>query len=222
MMNWNKKDIIFEDDQILVCRKHAGMAVQSARIGQMDMESALRNYLDGGFIGIVQRLDQPVEGVIVFGKDPQSTAALNRQLQNGIMKKKYLAAFTGTPKAMEGRLEDVLLKNGKTNTSQVVPAGTPNGKKAVLDYKVIVEKKKAGLAEILLHTGRHHQIRVQMAYHGMPLWADWKYNQNITEEEQEDNVGLCAYELDFKHPKTGKKLHFHIEPEGDIFKKLSE
>ena len=221
MTSWNKKDIIYEDEQILVCRKHAGMAVQSARIGQMDMESAIKNYFDGGYVGIVQRLDQPVEGVIVFGKDTRSTANLNKQLQNGIMKKKYLAAFTGKPEKMEGRLEDFLLKNARTNTSSVVSLETAHGKRAVLDYRILGIKENVGLAEILLHTGRHHQIRVQMSYHGMPLWADWKYNPDITEEEQDDNIGLCAYELDFKHPNTGKKLHFHIEPEGEIFKNMS-
>ena len=76
MIIWNKKDILYEDRQILVCRKHAGMAVQSARIGQMDMESSLRNYLKGGYIGIIQRLDQPVEGVLVFAKTQKAAADL--------------------------------------------------------------------------------------------------------------------------------------------------
>lgn len=218
---WNREDILYEDAQILVCRKHAGMAVQSARIGQMDMESALRNYLKGGFVGIVQRLDQPVEGVLVFGKNSQSTAALNRQQQNGIMKKKYLAVFTGIPEAAEGKLEDVLLKDGKTNMSRVVAEGTPRGKKAVLFYKILNMTDGAGLAEVTLQTGRHHQIRVQMAHHGMPLWADGKYNCNISEEERRQNIGLCAYRLEFQHPKTGKKLQFEIEPEGEIFKKMT-
>lgn len=221
MINWSKKDIIFEDDQILVCRKHAGMAVQSARVGQMDMESAIKNYLKGGFVGIVQRLDQPVEGILVFGKTSKSTAALNKQMQNGIMKKRYLAAFTGKHEKQEGRLEDFLVKDGRTNTSRVAASGTPNGKNAILDYKVLGYKKGIGIAEILLYTGRHHQIRVQMSHHGMPLWADQKYNKNITPEEREDYVGLCAYRLDFKHPQTGKKLHFEIEPEGSVFQKLS-
>ena len=101
---WNQEDILYEDDQILVCRKHAGMAVQSARIGQMDMESALRNYRRGDFVGIVQRLDQPVEGVLVFGKTPQATAELNCQHQNGKMKKKYLAVYT--KKSVDGKTDE--------------------------------------------------------------------------------------------------------------------
>lgn len=234
-MIWNPKDILYEDQHILVCRKHAGMAVQSARIGQMDMESALRNYLNGGFVGIVQRLDQPVEGVLVFGKSSRATAELNRQQQNGKMKKTYLAAFTGrtdsgkaqseTMEAQQGpenvRLEDFLVKNGKTNTSAVVPEGTPGAKRAVLFYKILKTEEFAGLAQVVLQTGRHHQIRVQMSAHGMPLWADGKYNHDISEDERGQNIGLCAYRLEFEHPKTGKKLQFQIEPEGEIFKKLS-
>lgn len=220
-MNWSQTDILYEDQHLIVCRKHAGMAVQSARIGQMDMESALKNYLKGGFVGIVQRLDQPVEGILVFGKSSQATAALNRQQQNGKMKKKYLAAFTGQPEAMEGKLEDMLLKDGRTNTSQVVSEGTPQGKEAVLFYKILKTEGFAGLAEVTLQTGRHHQIRVQMSHHGMPLWADGKYNHDISVEEKGQNIGLCAYRLEFEHPKTGKKLQFQIEPEGAIFKKLS-
>lgn len=221
MINWKQEDILYEDNQILVCRKHAGMAVQSAKVGQMDMESALRNYLKGGFVGIVQRLDQPVEGVLVFGKTPQAAAALNKQHQNGKMKKIYLAAFTGEPEKQEGKLEDILLKNSGTNTSGVVKAGTPQGKKAVLFYKILNRKNSVGLAEVTLQTGRHHQIRVQMSHHGMPLWADGKYNSHLTEEEKGKKIGLCAYRLEFEHPKTGKKLQFQIEPEGEIFKKLT-
>lgn len=221
---WSRDDILYEDEQILVCRKHAGMAVQSARIGQMDMESALKNYLDGGFVGVVQRLDQPVEGVLVFGKNSRATAALNRQQQNGKMKKKYLAAFTGKPESPEGRLEDFLLKDGRTNISRVVPEGTAQSKKAVLFYKILKmpeENNPAGLAEVTLQTGRHHQIRVQMSGHGMPLWADGKYHAQLSEEEKGAYIGLCAYCLEFEHPKTGKKMRFQMEPEGEIFKKLS-
>ena len=221
MIIWNKKDILYEDRQILVCRKHAGMAVQSARIGQMDMESSLRNYLKGGYIGIIQRLDQPVEGVLVFAKTQKAAAALNRQHQNGKMKKYYLAAFTGKPESMSGTWEDFLLKDSRTNTSKVVREGMGQSKRAVLHYRVLGWQADVGLAEVLLETGRHHQIRVQMAHHGMPLWGDGKYNPHGKPEEKGEMVGLCAFCLEFEHPETGKKLQFKREPEGSIFKKLS-
>ncbi len=221
MANWDKSDILYEDDAILVCRKHAGMAVQSASIGQMDMESALRIYRKGGFVGIVQRLDQPVEGVLVFGKSSQSTAALNQQQQNGKMKKIYLAAFMGIAEKKEGSLEDYLVKDAKTNTSRVVSKNVPQAKKSNLSYRILSQKDNLGLAEVTLQTGRHHQIRVQMAHHGMPLWADGKYKKELLDAEQGQPIGLCANRLEFEHPKTKKKMKFQIEPEGEIFKKLS-
>ena len=184
MVRWSADDIIYEDEQILVCRKHSGMAVQSARVGQMDLESELRNYRNGNYIGIVQRLDQPVEGVLVFGKTPQATAWLNKQHQNGMMKKEYLAVFTGTPvKEKQGIWEDYLIKDGKTNTSRVT------GKKD-----------------------------------GMPLWADGKYKkkEEMLEAEQGTAIGLCAWRLEFAHPKTGKKMKFEVQPEGACFQEFSE
>ena len=218
-------DIIYEDEQILVCRKHSGMAVQSARVGQMDLESELRNYRNGNYIGIVQRLDQPVEGVLVFGKTPQATAWLNKQHQNGMMKKEYLAVFTGTPvKEKQGIWEDYLIKDGKTNTSRVTGKKDRMAKKAVLSYRIMDWRDDRGLAEIRLGTGRHHQIRVQMAHHGMPLWADGKYKkkEEMLEAEQGTAIGLCAWRLEFAHPKTGKKMKFEVQPEGACFQEFSE
>lgn len=223
-MRWSRDDILYEDQEILVCRKHAGMAVQSARVGQMDMESALKIYLQGGFVGIVQRLDQPVEGVLVFGKTPKATAALNQQQRDGIMKKWYLAVFCGKPEAKSGQLVDYLRKDGKKNRSEVVPEGIPGSKKAVLNYEVLQWKDCMGLAQIRLLTGRHHQIRVQMAEHGMPLAGDGKYGAKALEsrsaypmDRRENSLGLCACRLEFCHPKTGKELCFQIKPEGKCF-----
>ena len=209
MVRWSADDIIYEDEQILVCRKHSGMAVQSARVGQMDLESELRNYRNGNYIGIVQRLDQPVEGVLVFGKTPQATAWLNKQHQNGMMKKEYLAVFTGTPvKEKQGIWEDYLIKDGRTNTSSVCEPDTPGAKKAELHYKVLQQKDAFTLAEITLKTGRHHQIRVQMSHLGCPIVGDRKYG--TTEDPSSDFHGLqlFACRLTLKHPRTHKQLEF--------------
>ena len=208
MVRWSADDIIYEDEQILVCRKHSGMAVQSARIGQMDLESELKNYRKGKYIGIVQRLDQPVEGVLVFGKTPQATAALNKQHQNGAMKKEYLAVFTGTPaKEARGTWEDYLVKDGKTNTSRVTGKQDRLAKKAVLSYEILDWKKDRGLAKIQLGTGRHHQIRVQFAHAEHPLIGDRKYGTAACTSRQ---LMLCACRLEFTHPTTGEKMVFHL------------
>ena len=215
MVRWSADDIIYEDEQILVCRKHSGMAVQSARVGQMDLESELRNYRNGNYIGIVQRLDQPVEGVLVFGKTPQATAWLNKQHQNGMMKKEYLAVFTGTPvKEKQGIWEDYLIKDGKTNTSRVTGKKDRMAKKAVLSYRIMDWRDDRGLAEIRLGTGRHHQIRVQLSHEGLPLLGDRKYNPS---GEKGTSLGLCSSCLEFKHPRTGKMMKFETEPQGSAF-----
>ena len=112
--------------------------------------------------------------------------------------------------------------------SQVVSANTPGAKKAILHYKVLdqqeINGKSRTLLKIRLETGRHHQIRVQMAHHGMPLWADGKYKkkEEMLEAEQGTAIGLCAWRLEFAHPKTGKKMKFEVQPEGACFQEFSE
>lgn len=202
-----KEWILYEDQHIIVCRKESGVAVQTARMSQMDMESALKNYLavkDSGkmpYLAIIHRLDQPVRGVLVFAKTLFAAKELSRQVTQHSVGKYYLAEVEGKIPEEAGTLENYLLKDGKTNTSKVVKENVPGAKKATLHYK----KKDEHTIEIELVTGRHHQIRVQCAYAGMPLKGDTKYNPDA---KRTDELGLCAYHLIFKHPKTGKTMEF--------------
>lgn len=225
---WNgniRERILYEDGEILVCHKPAGMAVQSARMGAMDLESALKNYLaaekpgEMPYLAVIHRLDQPVEGVLVFAKNPRAAAALNRQLTEGKTEKLYLAVTGGAPAKEEDTLEDWLKKDARTNTSSVVPEGTPNAKKARLSYKVLGqagENPVLTLVEVHLYTGRHHQIRVQLSHAGMPLLGDRKYGAEGAGTA--DFPALCAFRLSFAHPKTGKPMCFQIAPEGEAFR----
>lgn len=133
--------ILYEDDKLLVCVKPAGIAVQTKRMGEQDMESLLRNYLaakgETPFIGIIHRLDQPVEGVIVFGKTREATAELNRQMQKNGFGKYYLTVVYGKAEPKEGQLTDFLKKDGRSNTSFVVKQGTADAKRAALTYRVL-------------------------------------------------------------------------------------
>ena len=202
--------ILYEDQHIIVCKKEAGIAVQSARMSQMDMESALKNYLAAKqtgkvpYLAVIHRLDQPVRGVLVFAKTPFAAKELNRQVTEHRLGKYYLAEVEGTIPAEEGMLEHYLYKDGRTNTSSVVSDKTAGAKKAILYYK----KKDEHTIEIELVTGRHHQIRVQCASAGMPLKGDTKYNPQAKRGEP---LGLCAYHLVLQHPKTGKKMDFFYE-----------
>lgn len=202
--------ILYEDQHIIVCKKEAGVAVQTARMSQMDMESALKNYLavkDSGkvpYLAVIHRLDQPVRGVLVFAKTAFAAKELSKQVTEHTIGKYYLAEVEGTIPAEEGTLEDYLIKDGKTNTSKVVTSEIPGAKKATLHYK----KRDEQTIEIELITGRHHQIRVQCAHAGMPLKGDTKYNSNA---QRGDRLGLCAYHLIFRHPKTRKVMEFFYE-----------
>ena len=217
----NRLDIIYEDAAVLVVRKPAGLAVQTKRLGQKDLESMLKNHLvQNGkqpYIGIIHRLDQPVEGILVFAKTTKAAAALSAQAAEKTkgMKKEYLAIVCGKPEQEQGTLRNWLKKDGKTNLSSVVTKGTSDAKEAILDYEVLGYKEDVNRALIRIHlkTGRHHQIRVQMAHAGMPLYGDSKYNPNPVG----GTVALCAYRLTFVHPVSGKYMTFSCEPKNSAF-----
>ncbi len=218
-------NIIFEDEHILVVKKDAGIPVQAGKMRIMDLQGLIKNELyrrnrKGGepYLGLIHRLDQPVEGVMVFAKTPFAAGHLSEQVTDGRMKKHYLALLCGKPSEDSGKLVDYLLKDGRTNTSSVVTEYTKDAKRSELNYKVLKREELTTLVEVELLTGRHHQIRVQMANAGWPLYGDTKYNpqfQNITEHVQ---TALCAYKLSFVHPKSKKIMEFCIEPENSLLK----
>ncbi len=213
--------ILYEDTHLIVCYKPSGIATQTSKIGAMDMVSLLKQYLGGAYVAVIHRLDQPVEGILVFAKTPFAAKGLSQNLQTEGFGKFYKAVLSGVPKEREGRVEDYLIKDARTNTSSVSSSSNKNAKKAVLFYEVekteIVEGEERSLVKIRLETGRHHQIRVQMANIGCPIWGDTKYNPFLKQEKGWMKIALCAYRLEFTHPKTKKQMIFEIEPEGEGF-----
>lgn len=207
--------ILYEDEELLVCRKPAGVAVQTKKLGQADMESLLKNYRAGRgeppYIGVVHRLDQPVEGVMVFAKTKGAAAALNRQIASKLVDKCYYAMVDGMPEQRKGTLADYLVRDGRTNTSAVAERGAEGARRAELSYEVIEQKDGRAVLKIRLETGRHHQIRVQLAHAGMPIVGDRKYNfrENMTPSGKE--LCLCSYRIGFRHPKSHKNLVFEID-----------
>ncbi len=216
-------EIIFEDKDIIVCRKPVGVATQTKRLGQQDMESLLKNYRakkgEPPYIGIVHRLDQPVEGVMVFAKNRQAAAHLSKQVQERVIGKHYYAVSANEPDANEAVLEDYLLTDKKMNYTKVVDATMNGAKQAKLEYKVVETKKGKTLFDIKLHTGRQHQIRVQMANVGCSLVGDSKYGcKSETNVKMENNtLALCSYKLEFEHPTKKIPMKFEIQPIGKVF-----
>ena len=219
-------EILKEDNDILVCRKPAGIPVQTAKMGQQDMISLLKNHRSAEHetpqIYVVHRLDQPVEGVMVFAKNQRAASVLSRQIQGKTVDKYYRALVEGVPDPAEGKLEDYLLRDGKTNTSRVVTPETRDAKRAVLSYRVleIREDRSVSLVEIQLETGRHHQIRVQMAHAGHPLVGDKKYNPYAASGYLP--IGLSSVCIAFCHPATGRRLEYTLEPAGEAFRQFHE
>lgn len=223
-----KLQILFEDEDIIVCYKPSGVPTQTAKLGTQDMVSLLKNHLykkekKEPYVAVVHRLDQPVEGILVFAKSPAAAKELSRQVQQGGgFGKYYKAVVCGIFESTEGVLNDYLVKDGKNNTSRVCSASEKGAKKAVLNYEVLgtveVAGKMGSLVRIKLGTGRHHQIRVQMANAGHPIVGDTKYGkQDLMTGNTWKQIALCAYRLEIVHPKAKKNMEFEIEPEGKGF-----
>ena len=223
--------ILYEDKDIIVCRKAAGLPVQHKNHGVMDMESMLKNYLamrspssgEIPYLGVIHRLDQPVEGVIVFALNKKAAAALSAQMRDGFMNKEYLALVKPDKKdpalydETSGwhQLTDHMIRDGRTNTSRIVRKETPGSREARLSWRGV--KEAAGsfppdevLLRIMLDTGRHHQIRVQLAHAGMPIVGDRKYGHSDMAEGGPLCLSACT--LTFEHPSRGKEMRFEISP----------
>ena len=232
-------NILYEDETVLVVWKPVGMESQSGHGFDADMVSEIRRYLSTGkpvdnhklstksvepYVGVIHRLDRPVSGVMVYAKTQKAAAFLSRQVQEGKMKKIYRAVVCGKPVDNSGTYVDFLLKDQKINCSRIVDKSTDGGKLARMNYHVVdsieVKDEKAGeglqvltLVEIELLTGRHHQIRVQMAGHGTPLYGDRKYGKSPSAGP----LALCAVRLKFVHPMTGKEMSFSMKEKGGAF-----
>lgn len=232
--------VLFEDENVIVIWKPAGLDSQSSRGFGADVVSELRHYIfcgnDGGnnvhrlptkisttstkppepYIGVIHRLDKPVSGIMVYAKTPKAAAALSRQVADGGMEKTYLAVVCGKVPCFGDNYVDYLLKDEKENRSRIVDKGTSGAKRAALSWKLLEQKENAlALLEITLGTGRHHQIRVQLSGHGLPIWGDQKYNPQFA--GRKETIALSAWKLAFTHPVTGRRMEFSRLPQNEIF-----
>ena len=227
--------IVYEDEAVLVIRKPAGLATESAGIGQKDVVSELKNYVakkNPGkmpYLGVVHRLDQPVEGLLVFAKTKKAAENLTAQLGKGTLKKEYLAVVCGKVPENTGRLVDYLAKekgmavvrDTADADVQAEKAADAQAKKAVLTYTKKAETEKFTLLAVQIETGRFHQIRAQLSHAGFPILGDEKYgseeSKELSREKKIRFTALCAASLSFQHPVTGKIMAFTQAPQNPAF-----
>lgn len=215
--------VYYEDKDILVCLKPAGIAVQTARMADQDMVSLIKNYLvqQGSlrdpYLGVIHRLDQPVGGLLVFAKTKKAAAALSRQIGGEGAHKEYLALCFGHLPAKEGTLIHYLKKDKAAGKALITKEQDKEGKRAQLSYCTKASLAGCSLLRIQLKTGRFHQIRAQLSAVGNPLLGDKKYGNPESEKESAaqgiSSVALLACSLSFQHPSTGKRMEFTIDRE---------
>ena len=210
--------VIFEDNHIIVVEKMPNVPSQSDKTGDIDMLTIVKQYIKekynkpgNVYLGLVHRLDRPVGGIMIFAKTSKAAGRLSEQVREKIFKKKYLAVVDGKFEEKQGTLEDYLYKDERNNISKVVNKDKKNAKLAKLDYEVITfnEVKNLSLVKVNLHTGRHHQIRVQLSDFGHSIFGDQKYGTR----GQGKQIALWAYELTIQHPITKEEITFKDLPE---------
>ena len=219
--------ILYEDNHIIVVEKPVNIPSQGDKTGDIDMLAIVKQYIKekynkpgNVYLGLVHRLDRPVGGVMVFAKTSKAAARLSEQVREKVFKKNYLVIVNGKFEKNKGTLQDYLLKNEKTNMSKVVKEGTKNSKYAELDYEVLKYDKELNLSvlKIDLHTGRHHQIRVQLSSRQHSIYGDQKYGGRGHGKQ----ICLWAYKLTIQHPISKEEMVFMAVPEKEKSWKILE
>ena len=214
----NNLKIIYEDNHIIVVEKIPNIPSQGDKTGDIDMLEIIKKYIKekynkpgNVYLGLVHRLDRPVGGVMVFAKTSKAASRLSEEVRSRQLKKEYLVVVDGKFEKNKDTLEDYLLKNQQKNISKVVKEGTKNSKIAKLNYETLKYNSEIDLSvlKVLLHTGRHHQIRVQLSSRGHSIYGDQKYGTRGRGKQ----IALWAYKLTIIHPITKKEMTFTSIPE---------
>ena len=213
-----KLNVIYEDNHIIVVEKIVNIPSQGDKTGDVDMLSSIKDYLrekyqkpGNVYLGLIHRLDRPVGGVMVFAKTSKAAARLSEQVREKAFQKEYLVVVNGKMKSQKGEWKDWLFKNERANMSKVVSEGTKNAKQASLEYEVLKYNEEINLSvvRVKLHTGRHHQIRVQFSSRGHSIYGDQKYGGRGHGKQ----IALWAYRLTIFHPITKEEMTFQVLPE---------
>ena len=203
--------VVYEDNHIIIVYKQSGEIVQGDKTGDKPLSDTVKEWIKARynkpgnvFLGVVHRLDRPVAGLVMFGKTSKATSRLNAMFREGQVHKTYWAIVSGTPKADEATLDNWLVRNEKQNKSYAYDHEVPNSKHALLRYKVIARSDNYTLLAVDLLTGRHHQIRCQLAHAGMPIKGDLKYGARRSNPD--GSISLLSHRMSFVHPVSKKTI----------------
>jgi len=221
-------DILYEDNHIIAINKQCCELVQGDSTGDEALSDRVKKYLavkynkpGDVFLGVVHRLDRPVSGVIIFARTSKALARLNRMFQEKQLSKRYLAVVRNRPPSEEGSLRHYLKKNEKQNKSYAYDSQVKGSKEAHLSYKLISRTDRYYVLEVDLHTGRHHQIRCQLAKAGCPVKGDLKYG--YPRSNNDGSISLHAWKISFIHPVKKQEIEILAPPpDKDIWPKIEQ
>ena len=204
-------EVIYEDNHIIIVNKQSGEIVQGDKTGDRPLSDIVKDYIKeryakpgAVFLGVVHRLDRPVSGLVVFARTSKALARLNKMFAEGEVHKTYWAIVKNVPREPEGTLTHWLVRNEKQNKSYAYDQEKPNAKKAILKYKVIGHSDNYTLLEVQLMTGRHHQIRCQLAAMGCPIKGDLKYG--APRSNPDGSISLLSRRVEFIHPVSKEPI----------------
>ncbi|MBF1457315.1 MAG: RNA pseudouridine synthase [Prevotella nigrescens] len=203
--------VLYEDNHIIIVYKQSGEIVQGDKTGDKPLSETIKEWIKqkyakpgNVFLGVVHRLDRPVSGIVVFAKTSKALSRLNNMFRNGKVRKTYWAMVQTAPNMPEATLTNWLVRNEKQNKSYVYNNEMPNAKQAILKYKTIGQTEHYTLLEVNLLTGRHHQIRCQLAAMGCPIKGDLKYGARRSNPD--GSISLLSHKVEFIHPVSKQKI----------------
>ena len=204
-------EVIYEDNHIIVVAKESGEIVQGDKTGDTPLSETVKQYIKEAyakpgdvFLGVVHRLDRPVSGLVLFARTSKALARLNKMFAEGQVHKTYWAVTKNCPAEPQGTLVHWLVRNEKQNRSYAYDREVPHSKRAELDYRVIGHSDNYHLIEVNLKTGRHHQIRCQLAKIGCPIKGDLKYG--APRSNPDGSISLLSRRVEFIHPVSKESI----------------
>lgn len=221
--------VLYEDNHLIAVAKKAGDIVQGDKTGDVPLSDIVKAYLKekyqkpgNVYLGVVHRLDRPVSGVVLFAKTSKALPRLNKMFaEHQAVRKTYLAIVANRPPQSEGTLMHWLTRNEKQNTARAYEREVPDSKKAILDYRVVAQSERYFLLEIELRTGRHHQIRCQLAKIGCPIKGDLKYG--APRSNPDGSISLHACRLWLEHPVSHLPISIEAPvPEDRLWQEITK